>query len=189
MLLEDWNCARCHLAFFEAGAEVAITASYQASFEGFAARGLDEPAAAELMRRSVDLARLARDEHGSGYVAASVGPYGAVLGTGAEFTGDYRLGARAGVFHRRRLEVLDAAGADVLAVDDLDRGGVGARPAAGGVARPPGDRSHAVTGGGSETARRSPRPIVAASDRVFAVGVNCTAPRNVHPLIEQLLGT
>ena len=46
-----------HLAFFRAGAMIATSASYQASFEGFASRGLDRREAAGLMRRSVDLAR------------------------------------------------------------------------------------------------------------------------------------
>jgi hypothetical protein len=51
-----------HLAFFRAGAVIATSASYQASFEGFARRGLDRGQAAGLMRRSVDLARAARDQ-------------------------------------------------------------------------------------------------------------------------------
>jgi homocysteine S-methyltransferase len=77
---------QAHLAFFRAGAVIATSASYQASFEGFALRGLGRRAAAGLMRRSVDLARAARAEvAGDGrlrWVAASVGPYGAVLAGG-----------------------------------------------------------------------------------------------------------
>ena len=49
-----------HQAFFRAGAVIATTASYQASFDGFAARGLDRAQAAGLMRRSVELALAAR---------------------------------------------------------------------------------------------------------------------------------
>ena len=75
-----------HLAFFRAGAVIATSASYQASFEGFAQRGLDRREAAGLMRRSVDLARAARDQvAGDGrarWVAASAGPYGAALEIG-----------------------------------------------------------------------------------------------------------
>jgi len=48
-----------HAAYFEAGARVAITASYQTSFEGFAAHGVGPDEAAALMRRSVELARTA----------------------------------------------------------------------------------------------------------------------------------
>jgi homocysteine S-methyltransferase len=190
VLLEDPDLVRAaHLAYFEAGAEVAITASYQASFEGFAARGLDDRAAADLMRRSVDLAREARDRHGAGYVAASVGPYGAVLGNGAEYTGDYPLGARElGVFHGRRLEVLDGAGADVLAVETIPS----IVEASALVRLLDGCRTPAWV---SFTCRdaatlRDGTPfdeavsIAAASDRVLAVGVNCTAPHHVGPLID-----
>ena len=81
-----------HLAFFRAGAQIATSASYQASFEGFASRGLDRREAVGLMRRSVELARAARDQlAGDGqarWVAASAGPYGAALAD-----------ARSGVVH------------------------------------------------------------------------------------------
>jgi homocysteine S-methyltransferase len=110
-----------HAEFFDAGAQVATTASYQASFPGFAALGLDREQAADLMRLSVALARRARDEHRpDGWVAASVGPYGASLADGSEYRGDYDLdvaGLRA--FHRPRLDVLAAAGADVLAAETI----------------------------------------------------------------------
>ena len=45
-----------HRDFFAAGAEVATTASYQASFDGLAGIGLDPDAAADVMRRCVELA-------------------------------------------------------------------------------------------------------------------------------------
>ena len=64
-----------HRVFFDAGAQVAITASYQASFAGFATVGLGSKDAARLMVRSVELARTAAAS--CGWVAASVGPYGA----------------------------------------------------------------------------------------------------------------
>jgi homocysteine S-methyltransferase len=104
-----------------AGAQVAITASYQATFEGFAGIGLDRSATADLMRLSVELAGRARDEHRpDGWVAASIGPYGAYLADGSEYRGDYDLDV-AGLreFHRPRLAVLADAGADVLAVETV----------------------------------------------------------------------
>jgi homocysteine S-methyltransferase len=110
-----------HAEFFAAGAQVATTASYQASFAGLAMLGHGTAEAAELMRLSVTLARRARDEHRpDGWVAASVGPYGAHLADGSEYRGDYDLDV-AGLreFHRPRLEVLAAAGADVLAVETV----------------------------------------------------------------------
>jgi homocysteine S-methyltransferase len=110
-----------HREFFEAGAQVATSASYQASFDGFATLGLDRAAAAALMTRSVTLAREARDaSRPDGWVAASIGPYGAVLADGSEYRGDYGLGvAELREFHRPRLAVLADAGADVLALETI----------------------------------------------------------------------
>ena len=69
-----------HVAFFRAGAALATTASYQASFDGFAASGIGRAKAARLLRRSVELARTACAEVGGArWVAASIGPYGAAL--------------------------------------------------------------------------------------------------------------
>ena len=115
---------QAHLAFFRAGALIATSASYQASFEGFARRGLGRRAAAGLMRRSVDLARAARAEvAGDGrarWVAASVGPYGAVLADGSEYRGRYGLSVRElAAWHRPRLEALAEAGPDVLALETV----------------------------------------------------------------------
>lgn len=73
-----------HLDYFRAGAQVAITASYQATPAGFAARGLDEAQSKALIGKSVELARKAREAYlaenqqaGALLVAGSVGPYGA----------------------------------------------------------------------------------------------------------------
>ena len=111
-----------HSAFFAAGAEVATTASYQATFDGFAAHGIDRRQTAKLMRRSVDLAREASAQVTGRrtWVAASVGPYGAMLADGSEYHGQYGLSvAQLREFHRPRIEVLAAAGADLLAFETL----------------------------------------------------------------------
>jgi len=86
LLVDDPDAiVEVHRAYVEAGADVVISASYQASFDGFARRGLDSAAAAGLMRKSVELARTAADEAGRPVlVAASVGPFGAVLADGSE---------------------------------------------------------------------------------------------------------
>src|SRR6187399_1977894 len=77
-----------HETFFRAGAEIATTAGYQASFEGFAAHGIGDRQAAALMRRGVELAKAARERvDGRRWVAASVGPYGAMLADGSEYRG------------------------------------------------------------------------------------------------------
>ena len=53
---------RVHLKFYEAGADVAITSTYQASFEGFAAKGFSEEQSIELFHKSINLAKSARDK-------------------------------------------------------------------------------------------------------------------------------
>src|SRR5512138_2976354 len=90
-----------HLDYFKAGADCAITASYQASVEGFVKRGLNEQEALALIRKSVQLAQAARDEfwveetnrtgRPKPFIAASVGPYGAYLAHGEEYIGNYGL--------------------------------------------------------------------------------------------------
>ncbi|WP_197504009.1 homocysteine S-methyltransferase [Mycobacterium sp. 852002-30065_SCH5024008] len=176
-----------HDAFYRAGAAIATTASYQASFEGFASRGIDRAEADVLLRRSVQLAKTARD-HAGGLVAASVGPYGAALADGSEYRGRYGLSVAAlRRWHRPRLEILADAGADVLAcetVPDIDEaealvdlvGSVGV----------PAWLSYTIDG--SRT--RAGQPLaeafaVAAGVRdIVAIGVNCCAPEDVLPAIE-----
>ena len=112
-----------HLDYFRAGAQVAITASYQATPAGFAARGLDEAQSKALIGKSVELARKAREAYlaenpqaGTLLVAGSVGPYGAFLADGSEYRGDYvRSREEFQAFHRPRVEALLDAGADLLA--------------------------------------------------------------------------
>lgn len=185
-----------HLAYFEAGARVAITASYQASVPGFAAAGLDLDSAVGLMRRSVELASRARDRYreasgddGALLVAGSVGPYGAYLADGSEYRGDYaaEVGPKAlAAFHRPRMEALRDAGADLFAIetvptvreaevlvrllDEIDL---------------PAWLSYSCRDGGTTSAGEPIEDAVALGDdrRIVAVGVNCTAPRFVPELL------
>jgi homocysteine S-methyltransferase len=116
-----------HRDYFRAGANVATTASYQATPLGFSQRGLSEDAALDLVRLSVSLADDARRGHlarhpqaGPLLIAGSVGPYGAYLADGSEYRGDYVLDAEAFKdFHRPRIEALVQAGADFLACETL----------------------------------------------------------------------
>lgn len=115
---------RAHRAFFAAGARVATAATYQASVAGFATSGIDAEDARRLITRGVTVARHARDTAGpptSGLlVAASVGPYGAVLADGSEYRGRYGLSpAQLRDFHGPRLDVLAAAEPDLLAVETI----------------------------------------------------------------------
>lgn len=118
-----------HLDYFRAGADCAITASYQATIEGFRKRGLNEKEAVELIKHTVVLAKKARDdfwqEEWRGYrpkplVAASVGPYGAYLADGSEYVGNYGVTDEAlADFHRPRMAALIEAGADLLAFETI----------------------------------------------------------------------
>lgn len=192
-----------HLAYFRAGAEVATTASYQASFEGFATRGIDRAGAIELMRRSVELAAEARRRSrpetpaaggGSGrplLVAVSVGPYGAVLGDGSEYHGDYGLTvAELAAWHVPRLAVLSEAGADLLAIEtipsvDEARALVELLATSAG---PPAWLSFTCVDGART---RHGEPVEAGfalaelTDRVVAVGINCTAPEHAEELVRR----
>jgi homocysteine S-methyltransferase len=117
-----------HYDYYAAGASVAITASYQASYEGFAAEGIGGDETTSLLRLSVELARRARERYRRDhpgrpralFVAASVGPFGAISHDGAEYRGDYGLSVDALVdFHARRFEVLADSGADFLACETI----------------------------------------------------------------------
>jgi homocysteine S-methyltransferase len=119
-----------HLDYFRAGADCAITASYQASIEGFTRRGLNKKQAIDLIQKSVKLAKEARDEfwadetnragRSKPFVAASVGPYGAFLADGSEYRGNYGLSAKELIdFHRPRMQALINAGADILACETI----------------------------------------------------------------------
>jgi homocysteine S-methyltransferase len=116
--------ARAHREYFLAGSQVATTASYQASIEGFGAAGYDAATARRLITRSVTLAKEVRDELADGrpglLVAASVGPFGAFLADGSEYTGRYGVPrTRLHDFHAPRLELLAEAGPDLLAVETI----------------------------------------------------------------------
>jgi homocysteine S-methyltransferase len=116
--------AEVHRRYFRAGACVATTASYQASVPGFVDQGLQPLESASLVLRSVALAREVRDELADDgterWVAASVGPYGAVLADGSEYRGRYGVSAaRLRDFHGPRLELLLSAGPDLLAVETI----------------------------------------------------------------------
>jgi homocysteine S-methyltransferase len=179
-----------HMAFFQAGAAIATTASYQASFDGFAAGGIGRDDAERLMRRSVELAAAARDEVGAEgrWVAASVGPYGAALANGEEYVGRYGLTvAELADWHRPRLEVLADAGADVLAIEtvpDVDE--AEALMALVRQVGMPAWLSYTVSGTETRAGQPLEEAFAVAADvpEIVAVGVNCCAPADVLPAVE-----
>jgi homocysteine S-methyltransferase len=188
-----------HLDYFRAGADCAITASYQASVAGFAGRGLSQAAALELIGRSVRLAAEARDElwvdreSRSGrprpFVAGSVGPYGAYLADGSEYRGDYGLSeAELIEFHRPRMAALVAAGADMLACETIPCL-LEAQALVRLLAEFPGtsawvsfsarDEQHISNG----ELLADCAALLDGCPQVAAIGVNCTAPAYIPALI------
>jgi homocysteine S-methyltransferase len=179
-----------HLAFFRAGAMIATTASYQASFDAFAANGIGHDDTVRLLRRSVALAKAARDEVGVAgrQVAASVGPYGAALADGSEYRGRYGLSiAQLEAWHRPRLEVLADAGADVLALETIPD--VDEAEALVNLVRSLGVVAWlSYTIDGARTRAGQPLAdafaVTAGVPEIVAVGVNCCAPDDVLPAIQ-----
>lgn len=188
-----------HRAYLDAGAQCVISASYQASRGGFESRGLSSWEADQLIASSIALAKQARNEYLADcqlevlppIVAASVGPYGATLHDGSEYTGLYDRdedGLRD--FHRERLRLLDRSGADVLACETIP-----SLPEARALASllqdvdSPAwisfscrDSKHICDG----TPVREVAELFKEHPNVLAVGVNCTPPEYISALIGEL---
>jgi homocysteine S-methyltransferase len=182
-----------HLDFFRAGASVATTASYQATIEGFVRHGRAPVEAGALLRRSVDLARQAvtqaRDEGIDRplWIAASMGPYGAMLADGSEYRGEYGLTVAELVrFHRPRLEILAESGPDVLALETVpDTREADALLSAIDGLGVPAWLSYTIAGGRTRAGQPLAEAFAMAAgvDDVIALGVNCSAPADVTPAI------
>jgi len=193
LLAEDPGQIReAHRSFYAAGAQVATTATYQASIEGFVRAGYDAETARRLIVLSVTLAQEARDELADSrpglLVAASVGPYGAFVADGSEYRGRYGVSrTRLREFHAPRLELLAESAPDQFAVETipdtdeaevlvelLDRIGV------------PAWFSYSVRG--PTTCAGQPLPeayaIVADSSSVIAAGINCSEQKDVLTAVE-----
>ncbi len=189
-----------HLDYFEAGADVAITASYQASYQGFAARGLSPDDTNRLLQRSVTLARAARSTFQLRHphatrrlmVAASIGPYGATLHDGSEYRGDYALDEDAlAVFHRPRLAALLGAAPDLLACETIPslkearalvrvvQEHAAARAWVSFTCR---DGAHTSAGDPIIECAR----VLDAEPQVVAIGVNCVDPALVTSLVRNI---
>ncbi len=179
-----------HLAYFDAGAQVATTASYQASIGGFVRAGIARSEAEHLIRRSVRLAEEARARYDDGHmrwIAGSVGPYGAALADGSEYRGDYDLSvADLRIWHRPRIELLAEEGVDILALETI--------PSLAEVeallAEIDGSGQAcwlSITCAGDRTRAGEPaiQAFALARDvaEVIAVGANCTDPADADSLV------
>ncbi|MBK9383766.1 MAG: homocysteine S-methyltransferase [Planctomycetes bacterium] len=189
-----------HFDYFEAGADVAISASYQASHGGFAERGFSPEESTRLLQRSVELACRARDRYRAQHpgvlrpllVAASVGPYGATRHDGSEYHGNYGLEEEAlAAFHRPRLAALVAAEPDLLACETIP-----SLVEARAIARELRAHRHmhawlsftcrdgAHTSAGDTIADCA--RFLDGEPQVVAIGINCVAPELVGALVRQI---
>jgi homocysteine S-methyltransferase len=191
-----------HTDYLAAGADCIITASYQGTIEGFMGRGLSEQEAIDLLILSVRLGIEARDEFWSELtnragrirpiVAASVGPYGAALADGSEYRGDYGLDEE-GLFnfHCRRWHILANAGADIMACETIPSY-IEARALTRLLSETP--ESYAWFSFSCQNERHisDGTPIadcasyLQGNQQVVAVGINCTAPQFILPLVSEV---
>ncbi|XP_042019273.1 homocysteine S-methyltransferase 2-like [Salvia splendens] len=203
---------RVHLDYLEAGADIILTASYQATIQGFKNQGYSVEQGENMLRKSVELAREARDiyytrcqeapiKDSTGdkilkqhqiLVAASVGSYGAHLADGSEYSGDYGDAMNLEFlkdFHRKRVKVLADAGPDLIAFETVPN-----RLEAQAFAmlleeeniNIPAWLSFNSKDGINVVSGDSITECVAAaesSNKVVAVGINCTPPRFIRDLV------
>jgi homocysteine S-methyltransferase len=190
-----------HHEYLEAGADCLLTASYQVSAEGFQEIGLNAQdaagAAANALRASVALAEKVRSEYQAGcprkiWIAASLGPYGAMLHNGAEYHGNYDCSFEDLVgFHVRRIAVLAQTNADFLAFESIPSFEE-ARAILAALQQYPDlgaylsftcrDGMHVSHG---ETLRTCAE-LLDTQPQVIGIGVNCTAPDLIGSLIGEL---
>lgn len=187
-----------HHAYLNAGAQIITTATYQASIDGFADIGLPADKAKKLMLEAVMLARKAVTECSrnqpfscSALIAASVGPYGAYLADGSEYSGRYQVNDHTLIdFHRPRLMLLDNSGADILGcetIPSIQEAQVLAEllndvqtPA--WVSFSCCDAQHLNDGTDIEQAAG----LFSDHPKVLAIGMNCTAPNYISELVERI---
>jgi len=190
-----------HYDYFKAGADCAITASYQATVEGFMNRGLNEMQAIDLIKKSVRLAIEARDEfwadevnrvgRSKPFIAASIGPYGAYLADGSEYRGKYGLTEEELMeFHRPRMKALIEAGADMLACETIPSP-TETRALSKLLKEFPSitawfsfsckDGEHISAGQRFGDVIKE----IESDPQIVAVGINCTSPRFVPSLIRE----
>ena len=183
-----------HLDYLRAGSDCIATASYQVSALGYGEMRRAPRDAEQALRRSVAIAEEARAAYRAQdsrrvWIAASLGPYGAVLHNGAEYHGRYAIAFEELVaFHAERIAVLAETNADFIAfetIPSLDE----ARAVVQALEQTPSvsawisftcrDAEHVAHG----EPMRECAAAVAESPQVLAAGINCVAPHLITPLI------
>lgn len=206
---------RVHLDYLEAGANIIISSSYQATLQGFEAKGLSRVEGEVFLKRSVEIACEAREiyydqatkgswdvlqnedlsERRPVLVAASVGSYGAYLADGSEYSGDYGDAVTLETlkdFHRRRVQVLAESGADLIAFETIPN-----KLEAKAYVELLEEDETSIPAWFSFNSKDgtnvvsgdsvSECALIAKScKQVVAVGINCTPPRFIHGLIQSI---
>ena len=174
-----------HKLFADAGAQVLITSSYQITYTGCEALGWSKEDVDEALAVSTELARFPGVK-----VAASVGPYGAYLADGSEYRGNYGLSKEElKDFHRDRLAALIATKPDLLAVETIPELAEAAAVIELIDEIDPGIpfwisfscKSESELSSGEKFADAI--SLVNSSPSAAAVGINCTKPSFIAPLL------
>jgi homocysteine S-methyltransferase len=192
-----------HHSYLEAGADCLLTASYQLSAMGFREIGLTDDDARGAIQYSVAVAGQARREYTQSeinagrkprriWIAGSLGAYGAALHNGAEFHGNYDIGhAELVAFHAERIDAMRDTEADFLAFETIPSLAE-AEAILDALTRFPDlaayisftCRDDGRTGHGEpiEACAR----LLDSAHQIIAIGINCTAPRYIAPLIRKI---
>jgi homocysteine S-methyltransferase len=190
-----------HREYLEAGADCLLTASYQVSTEGFQEIGFAPhdaaKAAANALGASVALAEKVRNEYQAGsprpiWIAASLGPFGAMLHNGAEYHGNYDCSFEDLVgFHSRRIAVLARTNADFLAFESIPS--LEEAKAILAALQPYPDLAAYLSFTCRDGTRvshgeslRACAELLDAQPQIVGIGVNCTAPELIGSLIGEL---
>jgi homocysteine S-methyltransferase len=200
-----------HLDYLEAGADIILTASYQATIQGFEAKGFSREEGETFLRKSVEIACQARTvyyercHNASGsnkegkiikprpiLVAASVGSYGAYLADGSEYSGIYGDAITVEAlkdFHRRRVQVLVESGPDLIAFETIPN-----KLEAQAYTELLEEEDIKIPAWFSFNSKDGVHvvsgdsmvecaSIAESSKKVVALGINCTPPRFIHGLV------
>lgn len=187
-----------HYDYYTAGADVGISASYQATVPGFMKKGFTREESERLVRNSLQILLEAREEFQKDYperdslaAAAGIGPYGAFLADGSEYTGDYGADRQAVYrFHKERMALLAEAGAELFACETqpcLWEAEMLLEIAAGcgipcWISFSCRDGAHICDG----TPIRKCAERMDGEELVRAIGVNCTHPEYITGLIQEI---
>lgn len=183
-----------HKKYFDAGSSITTTNTYQASVDGLKGAGYSEQESINLIKKAVELAKLGRDKStnpNEKLILGGVGPYGAFLANGSEYTGDYSLTDNEYVqFHSGRIKALVDAGVDIIILEtfpNINELKVITKytcqfnvPVI--VSASLSDESHLADGSSFTEAAT----FLEQQDHVIAYGLNCTKPQLVTPALKVL---